>query len=46
MWTESITKIMLWHCVPFCKGPEDPMEIKSQNHGSQALPPAKKSETK
>lgn len=28
-------------CVPSCKGPEHPMEIKSQNHSSQALPPAK-----
>lgn len=46
MQTENITKILLQQCVPSCKGPEDPMEIKSQSDGSQALPPAKQSETK
>lgn len=46
MQTENTTKIIQWQCAPSCQGPNNPMEIKSQSHGSQALPPAKQSETK
>lgn len=45
MQSKNIT-IMLQQCVPSCQGPEDPMKIGSQSHGSQALPHAKPSETK